>query len=126
MKFLVDAHLPPSLCAVLARRNHDATHTLDLPAKNATKDNILNHISVAEQRVVISKDADFFYSHLVLGRPWKLVLVKTGNMSKRELCSLFERHLPEIEAALERYTLVEIDRIAVTPILTPKPPAGAI
>ena len=44
MKFLVDAHLPPSLCAVLARHGHDAKHTLDLPAKNATKDTILNQM----------------------------------------------------------------------------------
>jgi len=117
MKFLVDAHLPASLCAVLARHGHDANHTLDLPAKNATKDTVLNQISVDEQRVVISKDSDFFYSHLVLGRPWKLVLVKTGNMSKGELCALFERHLSEIEAALEQYTLVEIDRVAVTPLV---------
>jgi predicted nuclease of predicted toxin-antitoxin system len=111
----VDAHLPPRLCAVLARHGHDANHTLDLPARNATKDTILNQISVEEQRVVISKDSDFFYSHLVLGRPWKLVLVKTGNMSTEDLCSLFERHLSEIEAALEQYTMVEIDRAAVTP-----------
>ena len=69
-----------------------------------------------EQRIVISKDSDFFYSHLVLGRPWKLVLVKTGNMSTGELCSLFERHLSAIEAALEQHTLVEIDRAAVTPL----------
>ena len=100
---------------MLARHGHDANHTLDLPAKNATKDTILNQISVEEQRVVISKDSDFFYSHLVLGRPWKLVLVKTGNMSTEDLCSLFERHLSEIEAALEQYTMVEIDRAAVTP-----------
>ena len=117
MRFIVDAHLPPSLCAVLARRGHDAHHTLDLPAKNATTDTILNQISVDEQRVIISKDSDFFYSHLVLGRPWKLVLVKTGNMSKEEVCSLFERHLSEIEAALEQYTLVEIDRASVTPLV---------
>jgi predicted nuclease of predicted toxin-antitoxin system len=95
----------------------NANHTLDLPAKNATKDTILNQISIDEQRVVISKDTDFFYSHLVLGRPWKLVLVKTGNMSKDELCSLFERHLSEIAAALERHTLVEIDRTAITPLI---------
>ena len=37
MKFLVDAHLPRSLCAMLARHGHDATHTLDLPTGNATK-----------------------------------------------------------------------------------------
>jgi predicted nuclease of predicted toxin-antitoxin system len=117
MNFLVDAHLPPSLCAVLTRHGHDAKHTLDLPAKNATKDTVLNQFSVDEQRIVISKDSDFFYSHLVLGRPWKLVLVKTGNMSTGELCSLFERHLSEIEAALEQHTLVEIDRAAVTPLV---------
>jgi predicted nuclease of predicted toxin-antitoxin system len=58
----VDAHLPASLCAVLARHGHDANHTLDLLAKNATKDTFLNQISVDEQRVVISKDSDFFYS----------------------------------------------------------------
>ena len=117
MKFLVDAHLPLSLCAVLARHGHDANHTLNLPARNATRDTVLNQISVDEQRVLISKDSDFLYSHLVLGRPWKLVSVKTGNMSKAELCSLFERHLPEIESALEQHTLVEIDRAAVTPLV---------
>jgi predicted nuclease of predicted toxin-antitoxin system len=117
MKFLVDAHLPPSLCAVLERHGHDANHTLNLPAKNATTDSILNQISLDEQRVVISKDSDFFYSHLVLGRPWKLILVKTGNMSTAELCALFERHLAEIEAALEQHTLVELDRAAVTPLV---------
>jgi len=117
MKFLVDAHLPPSLCAVLARHGHDANHTLDLPAKNATKDSVLNQISLDERRVIISKDSDFFYSHLVLGRPWKLVLVKTGNMSTEDICALFERHLSEVEAALEQHTLVEIDRASVTPRL---------
>ncbi len=117
MKFLVDAHLPPSLCAVLARHGHDAIHTLDLPAKNATKDAVLNQISLDERRVIISKDSDFFYSHLVLGRPWKLVLVKTGNMSTEDICSLFERHLSAVEAALEQHTLVEIDRATVTPQL---------
>jgi predicted nuclease of predicted toxin-antitoxin system len=117
MKFLVDAHLPPSLCKVLAQHGHDAIHTLELPAKNATKDNVLNHLSVNEGRIVISKDSDFFYSHLVLGRPWKLVLVKTGNISTRDLCSLFERHFSELENALNQYSLVEIDRAAITPLV---------
>ena len=38
-------------------------------------------------------------------------------MSTKDLCSLFERHLSEIEGALEQHTLVEIDRAAVTPRL---------
>jgi len=117
MKFLVDAHLPPRLCAMLARHGHDATHTRDLPTKNATKDRLINQISLNEQRVVISKDTDFFYSHLLQGRPWKLLLVKTGNISTRDLCALFERNLPAIEGALQSHTLVEIDRLVATPVV---------
>ena len=71
--------------AVLAQHGHDAMHTLDLPARNATKDGVINQLSFDEQRVVVSKDTDFFYSHLLHGRPWKLLLVKTGNISTREL-----------------------------------------
>lgn len=117
MKFLVDAHLPPRLCALLTQHGHDAVHTLDLPAKNATKDRVINQISLADQRVVISKDTDFFYSHLLQGRPWKLLLVRTGNISMRDLCALFERNLSAIETASQNHTLVEIDRAAVTPVM---------
>ena len=102
---------------MLAPHGHDALHTLDLPAKNATKDRVINQISLDDQRVVISKDTDFFYSHLLQGRPWKLLLVRTGNISTRDLRDLLERNLPAIEAALQSHTLVEIDRLAVTPVM---------
>lgn len=116
MKFLVDAHLPPRLwCGIESTRA--AVHPLQLPDQNATKDCIINQVSLSEERIVISKDSDFFYSHLLQGRPWKLLLVKTGNISMRDLCELFERNLPTIEAALECHTLVEIDRATVTPVL---------
>ena len=116
MRFLVDAHLPRSLCAMLAPHGHDALHTLDLPAKNASKDRVINQVSLDDQRVVISKDTDFFYSHLLQGRPWKLLLVRTGNISTRDLRDLLECNLPAIETALQSHTLVEIDRLAVTPV----------
>jgi len=116
MRFVVDAHLPRRLCGVLARHGHEALHTLDLAAGNATSDEDINRISLADHRVVISKDTDFFFSHTLHGRPWKLLLVKTGNISTRDLCVLPERNLPTIEAALESHTLVEVDRLAVTPV----------
>jgi predicted nuclease of predicted toxin-antitoxin system len=114
MKFLVDAHLPRRLCSMLAEHGHDATHTLDLPDGNATKDGAINQYSIDQQRVVISKDADFFYSHLLHGRPWKLLLVKTGNISMRDLRTLLERNLPAIEAAFQTHSLVEVDRQTLT------------
>ncbi len=117
MRFLVDAHLPRRLCAILVQHGHDATHTLDLPTGNKTKDPIINQVSVLEQRVVVSKDSDFFYSHVLHGRPWKLLLIKTGNISSQDVCVLLERHLSTIETVLQTHTLVEIDRSSVTPVM---------
>jgi len=117
MKFLVDAHLPPSLCELLTARGHDTLHTRQLPHGNATADQRLNELSIAQQRVLISKDSDFFYSHLLQGQPWKLLLIKTGNISTHDLCSLFARNLAAIEDALQTHTLVEIDHTTVTPVI---------
>jgi predicted nuclease of predicted toxin-antitoxin system len=117
VKFLLDAHLPRRLCALLAEHGHDATHTLNLSAGNHTKDSVISQISVAEQRVVVSKDSDFVYSHVLQGRPWKLLLIKTGNISAKDLSALIGRHLPTIERVLQTHTLVEVDRSSVTPVI---------
>lgn len=113
MKFLVDAHLPPSLCGLLQAGGHEALHTSQLPAQNRTTDRVINELSLRDQRIVVTKDADFYHSHLLRGEPWKLLLVRTGNIRARELKELFQRHLPAIEAALNQNSLVELDRQAV-------------
>ena len=48
MKFLIDAHLPPSLRSVFQAAGHNAIHTLDLPNQNASRDGILNEVSMTE------------------------------------------------------------------------------
>ncbi|MGD1086747.1 MAG: DUF5615 family PIN-like protein, partial [Verrucomicrobiota bacterium] len=71
MKFVVDAHLPPGLCGLLQAAGHEAAHTSRLTARNRTPDEDLNELSLREQRVVVTKDADFYHSHLLHGKPWK-------------------------------------------------------
>jgi predicted nuclease of predicted toxin-antitoxin system len=110
----LDAHLPPRLREVFRQAGHEAIHTLDLPDQNKSPDAILNEISLREQRVVVTKDSDFYYSHLLQGRPWKLVLVRTGNLRVLETVQLFARHLPEIVSHLEKNTLVELDQNRVS------------
>lgn len=110
MKFLVDAHLPPGLCALLQAARHDAIHTTQLPAQNRTADPVINELSVTDKRVVISKDTDFYYTHVLYDRPWKLLLVRTGNIRARDLRELFQRQLPTIVQALENNSLVELGR----------------
>ena len=114
MKFLIDAHLPPSLRAVFHDAGHDAIHTLDLPDRNASRDGILNEVSMNERWVVVTKDTDFYYSHLLQGRPWKLVLVRTGNLGLKATKQMFETHLPTIGTALQTCTLVELDQQTVS------------
>lgn len=112
MKFLVDAHLPPDLCTLLQKAGHDAIHTRQLPSKNQTTDQSINDFSLQDQRVVVSKDTDFYYSHLLHQKPWKLLLIRTGNISTSDLARLFEVHLPKIVEALESNSLVELDHQA--------------
>lgn len=75
MKFLVDAQLPRRLAVSITAAEHDAIHTLDLPDGNTTTDAQINDISEKEQRIVISKDADFVNTFLLEKKPYKLLLV---------------------------------------------------
>lgn len=108
MNFLVDAQLPKHLVASLNWHGHDALHTLDLPLGNRTPDWQINNISVAEQRVVVTKDADFVNSFLITGVPYKLLLVSTGKISNQALEDIFVRNLSAILESLEQYDYVEI------------------
>lgn len=117
MKFLVDAHLPPGLCDLLQAAGHDARHTLQLSARNFTTDAVINALSAKEKLVVISKDTDFYYSHLLRQEPYKLILVRTGNIGVRDLKNLFARNLLVIEQALENHSLVELDRSEVRVVI---------
>ena len=116
MKFLVDAQLPPALVTVFAALGHEAIHVFDLPDGEATKDRKINQISVETQSIVVSKDMDFLYSHIASRRPWKLLLIRTGNIHSRELCDLIRSNWGNIETLLANHALVQVDRSNVTPI----------
>ena len=113
MKFLIDAHLPPALCAILQAAGHDAIHTSQLPTRNRTPDQLINEISLAEQRVVVTKDSDFYHAHLLQGQPWKLLLIRTGNIRNRDLKALLTKHMAAIVEALAHHSLVELDRESI-------------
>lgn len=95
MKFIIDAQLPPSLKHFFLYRGYDAIHTLDLPMQNDTPDQDVRRISAEEDRIVITKDADFYYSFILSRQPPKLVLVKTGNMGTKTLVDVFARQVDE-------------------------------
>jgi predicted nuclease of predicted toxin-antitoxin system len=108
MNFLVDAQLPRLLAIRLRELGQTARHTLDLSAGNRTSDQEIASIADDEDAVVITKDADFLDSHLLNGSPSRLLLVSTGNISNRQLHSLFEQHINRITSALVDGRLLEL------------------
>jgi len=110
MKFLIDAHLPRRLKYRLQEKGYDVLHTLDLPLKNKTPDSDIEKISISEKRVVITKDEDFVNSFTVFGRPYKLLLVSTGNITNDELEKLFLQNIDTIAQAFSQYDFIEINR----------------
>jgi predicted nuclease of predicted toxin-antitoxin system len=110
MKFLIDAQLPIRLSHLLKSMGHDAIHTKELTLKNATPDTEINIISLRDRRVVITKDSDFWDSFYVSQEPYKLLLVTTGNISNKELESLFVKNLDRLVKFLEQYSLIEMSR----------------
>lgn len=78
MKFIVNAQLPKTLALLLRDKGFDAVHTTELPDGNDTTDAEVNRLSLAEARIVTSKDADFYDSFTAKKEPYKLLHVKTG------------------------------------------------
>lgn len=113
MNFLVDAHLPRRVAHAFKEAGHDAIHTLDLPNQNRTSDPDINAVSVAEQRVVVTKDADFVNSFWLSQLPWKLLLISTGNITNKELDALLLPQLPAIVEAFETHRFLELSREAL-------------
>ncbi len=108
MKFLIDAQLPRRFCSWLAAADHDAAHTLDLPQRNRTTDKEILDLAEQEDRIVVTKDDDFVQSFLLAGRPPKLLLVATGNISNTALENLIRTNLIMITEAFEAHRFIEI------------------
>ncbi|MBM3460316.1 MAG: hypothetical protein FJX77_17490 [Armatimonadetes bacterium] len=110
MNFLVDAQLPRRMIAWLTAAGCNTIHTLDLPDANRTTDEQINNLAGREQRVVITKDADFVDSHLLRGRPPKLLLISIGNISDRDLEALMVPLIPDIVREFGSHSFLELGR----------------
>ena len=113
MNFLVDAQLPRRMAAWLIAAGCDAKHTLDLPDGNRTTDEQVNDLADREQRVVVTKDADFVDSHLLRGRPAKLLLISTGNISNRDLEALMVPLIPDLVREFGAHAFLELGRSGI-------------
>lgn len=114
MKFLLDAQLPRRLARSLSAAGHEAIHTLDLPQGNRTTDTEINAVAERGGRVVVTKDADFVNSFYLLGRPKKLLLISTGNITNADLEALLLGNIEALAGALTENDFVELSRTSIT------------
>lgn len=110
MKFLVDEQLPLLLVDWLNMNGHDAVHVSALLTNTRIPDGHICERSMAENRVVITKDSDFFDTYLIKRQPYKLLYVTTGNLRNRPLLDLFRASLPQLINVLELSAVVELNQ----------------
>ncbi len=108
MKFIIDAQLPPSWVEILNANGHEAIHTSRLQEGNLTPDQAIIKIADREERTVMSKDSDFYYSFVTTGQPKKLVFVKLGNMRIQEIDNYLKTNMKLLIEALNKGSLVEL------------------
>jgi len=113
IKFIVDAQLPYQLALLLREKGFDAVHTDDLPNKERTSDMEICALSKTENRIVISKDIDFFESYILRKSPVGLLLISTGNIVNKELFNLLNKYFDQIIEYFETYNFVEITNEAI-------------
>jgi predicted nuclease of predicted toxin-antitoxin system len=113
VKFIVDAQLPKRLTRILKAKGYDAIHTLDLPKRNRTPDEEILEVAKKEARIVVTKDADFVNSHTLFGKPERLLLISTGNISNPDLEALLLSALSQVILALGTSNFIELTRANV-------------
>lgn len=108
IKFIVDAQLPYSLTVILKRKGFDVVHTDNLPNKEKTTDNEIRILAKEENRIIITKDNDFFDSYILYKSPSRLLLISTGNIINKDLFILFDKYFELIVKYFETYNFLEI------------------
>ena len=98
MKFLVDNQLPGELARWLVSQGHDAEHVLDR-GQGQTDDRQLWSEALAEDRIMVSKDEDFFILAMRVDDSGKLLWLRVGNCRTAALIAAFEKSLSAILAA---------------------------
>ncbi|MEM9545849.1 MAG: DUF5615 family PIN-like protein [Bacteroidota bacterium] len=115
MKFIVDAQIPYGLKLWLIDRGHDALHTDDLPNKHFSSDKEIIEFAEKEQRIIISKDSDFYQHNVVRGVPSRLLIITLGNIINKKLFRLFELNFSKIEKYYETGSkIVEFENSSIT------------
>jgi predicted nuclease of predicted toxin-antitoxin system len=83
---------------------------------NLTDDLFICQLSLNENRIVISKDSDFYDRYFQKLEPHKLIFVTVGNASTDRILQIFSQNWQVISEQIEYNNIVEITQHAVITI----------
>ena len=95
MKFLIDHNLSPTLALHLKDRYPGSVHTMDL-GFDRTADHALWHHARENGFSILTKDTDFEQLSLLRGAPPKVIWLRIGNCTTRQVPALLDRHHTDI------------------------------
>jgi predicted nuclease of predicted toxin-antitoxin system len=105
MKFLIDQQLPPTLCAWLRERGHEAEHVRDIGLREAPDSDIWRR-AVATGAFILTKDEDFASRRKTVSEGPVIVWLRCGNVSTPALVELLTREWSTIASELDQATPV--------------------
>ena len=97
MKLLFDQNLSPKLVKRLADLYPDSNHVYHLGI-DLVPDKEMREYAGREGFVIVTKDSDFSDLCILLGFPPKVVWIRRGNCSSRDIEKILRDHNSDIEA----------------------------
>lgn len=114
MKYVIDAELPRQLIPLfIALIGCDTIHTRSLPKGNRTSDTSIATYADRDGRIVVTKDADFVHSHLLIQQPQRLFVIATGNITNSELFALLLPRVSHFDTLFAMHKYLELTKIAL-------------
>ena len=83
-------------------KGFDAIHTTHFSDGHLLQDAAINTIAIEEERIVVTKDADFPDSFFLKGPPPRVIYIRLGNLRNRELTAFFETRWTAIEDLMQQ------------------------
>ena len=96
MKLLFNENIAPGLVLALTDVYPESAHVRDCGLKSAP-DSVVWSFAAREGYMIVSKDADFRQRSFVFGHPPKVIWIRLGNCSTRQISELMRHRREEIE-----------------------------
>jgi len=112
MEFLVDLNLPRNF---LFFNKPEFTFIADIDP--FMSDSTIWNLALEKNKVILTKDSDFYYRSIASKQRAKVVHFDIGNMTLKELHQYFEKNWHTINSMLMDYALVVADKESIRGVL---------